>query len=121
MREGGWQPLGGKCLIFLAGVVVSSVFFINFCAFVFQCGCQLLWSGADIACNIHRAGVRHCPWCEYHSGWAYGAIVGSQAIVAFWPKRISWWIRGVGALSAFPLTGSLMALIYGIRAGYWSY
>ena len=52
--------------IFLIAAAVTSIFFINFCATVFQCGCQSLWGAAAKMCNIHHArmhGGKGCPWC----------------------------------------------------------
>ena len=37
-----WVSFG----IFLVAAAVTSLFFINFCATVFQCGCQSLWGAA---------------------------------------------------------------------------
>ena len=39
-----------------AAAAFTSVFFIDFCNLVYQCGCRSLWAGADAACNIHTHG-----------------------------------------------------------------
>ena len=109
-------------LIFAAAATVTSVFFINFCAAIFRCGCASLWSGADAHCNIHMAGSRHCPWCMYGSvasviPWAL--IVAAQAAISFWPHPMHAGVRLVSALAAFPVTGTVVAIAYGISTGYW--
>ena len=116
---------GGSLAIFLAASAVTSVFFINFCATVFQCGCQLLWTTADQFCNIHAAHGKHCPWCSFgYKGYAgvYGTMIASQAMVAFGGVRWSWsWpLRLIASLAAFPFTGTLMALGLGWYVGYWN-
>jgi len=106
-------------LIFILSATVTSVFFINFCAFVFQCGCHSLWAGAAAMCNIHREGVHHCPWCAHNPAFAYAAMIVPQALISFWPARCSWKTRLVGALAAFPVFGGIAAIIYGTSSGYW--
>ena len=108
-----------KSLIFAASAALTSVFFINFCALVFQCGCRSLWAGADAACNIHRAGVHHCPWCEHNPALGYGGMIGLQALISFWPSGFSWPARLAAAALAFPLFGGVAALAYGLASGYW--
>ena len=109
-----------KILIFAAAAAVSSVFFINFCAMLFQCGCHSLWAGADAACNIHRAGGRHCPWCAQSPVWAAVAVFGSQAAASFWPGEWRWGLRLAAAVAAFPLAGGIAAAIQGYLTGYWN-
>jgi hypothetical protein len=109
-------------LIFVAAAAVTSVFFINFCDLVYQCGCESLWAGAADHCNIHDAESRHCPWCSIGNAGAFavwGTIVAAQAAVVFGLKtgRL---VRGVLAMLAFPVVGGLLALIIGWARGYWS-
>jgi hypothetical protein len=109
-------------LIFAAAALVTSVFFIDFCAAVFRCGCVSLWSGADAHCNIHMAGGRHCPWCEHGlvaSAIPWALIVAVQAGVSFWPRPMSSGLRLASAVVAFPAAGAVIAVAYGISAGYW--
>jgi hypothetical protein len=108
-----------KLLIFLASAGVTCVFFINFCALVFACGCRFLWAGADRACNIHTAGVHHCPWCAHNPSAAFLAMVVPQALISFRPAAWSWWMRLALALAAFPVFGGIAAAIYGVASGYW--
>jgi hypothetical protein len=116
------KPWLAKAMIFGGAAVVTSVFFINFCALVYQCGCESLWAGAADSCNIHDAGSRHCPWCSIGTagtGAVWAAIVGAQAAVVFlWPG-IAWLPRTLLALLAFPLIGGILAVGMGLAKGYW--
>ena len=98
---------------------MASVFFIDFCSLVFQCGCHSLWAGADAACNIHSAASHHCPWCARNAAFAYASMIVPQALISFWPATLSWKARLAGALAAFPLFGAISAAVYGIASGYW--
>ncbi|HTS61686.1 MAG TPA: hypothetical protein VMH28_06655 [Candidatus Acidoferrales bacterium] len=108
--------------IFAAAATVTSVFFIDFCAAVFHCGCVSLWRGADAHCNIHAAGTHHCPWCA--GGMAaslipWALIVAVQAAIGFWPRAVHPGVRLASALCAFPLAGGIVAMLYGLATGYW--
>ena len=97
--------------------------FINFCNLVYQCGCRSLWNGAAVSCNIHQAGVPHCPWCIHGGLWGYatfGLIVVAQAWIAFRNAGPGFLPRLGLALLAFPLLGCAMALLAGWWTGYWS-
>lgn len=111
-----------RLAVFLGAASVASLLFINFCNLVFQCGCRSWWGGAADHCNIHMAGVPHCPWCTYAaSGYlSFAAIVAAQALVAFWPGTWGTGGRLLAALLAFPLVGGLAALVVGLWTGYWS-
>ena len=98
---------------------MTSVFFINFCAMVFQCGCRSLWAGADAMCNIHQPGMRHCPWCAQNPAWAYLAMVIPQGVISFAPWAISTKTRIAASLAAFPVFGGIAAAVYGLATGYW--
>jgi hypothetical protein len=123
-----WQGVTrglGSLGIFLIAATVTSVFFINFCATIFQCGCQLLWTAADQYCNIHAAHGKHCPWCSFgYAGYAgvYGTIIASQALVAFgglwWGWH--WFLRLITSLAAFPFSGLVLALLLGWYTEYWN-
>ena len=109
--------------IFLASAAITSVFFINFCASVFQCGCASLWSGADAHCNVHLAAPHRCPWCVHGvvaSVIPYLLIVAAQAAVSFWPKAMPAVVRLAAAAATFPIVGVLVALVYGLVTGYWN-
>ncbi|MBM3796017.1 MAG: hypothetical protein FJW31_18600 [Acidobacteria bacterium] len=120
-----WQRWGVRLAVFLAASTVTSVFFIDFCAWIFRCGCQSLWLTADKYCNIHAAhaghGAKGCPWCSFgYAGYllVFGSMVAAQAVVAFlapwnWPARLG------AALAVFPLMGFVLAGITGVWTGYW--
>lgn len=112
--------------IFLVALTVTSLFFINFCASVFQCGCQSLWTTADKYCNIHAAhahhGIKGCPWCSFgYAGYAlvFGSIAASQLACAFLPG-LSWPVRLAASLAAFPVVGGILAFVLGTYTGYWT-
>jgi hypothetical protein len=118
MTGRGWR----KALIFAAAATVTSVFFINFCAAVFQCGCGSLWSGADAHCNIHTDGAHHCPWCAHSmiaSVIPWTLIVAAQAAVSFLPWPMHTGVRLASAVAAFPIVGGIVAVGYGLATGYW--
>ncbi len=109
--------------IFLVSAALTSLFFINFCATVYQCGCRSLWDGAALHCNIHMPQARHCPWCAVGASGAaaiYGAILAGQAVCSFFPPWIWPW-RLAAAVAAFPGVGFLIAVLMGIAQGYWEF
>jgi hypothetical protein len=108
-----------KSLIFVASAGFTCLFFINFCALVFQCGCHALWAGAADTCNIHMAGAHHCPWCAQNPAYAFAAMLVPQALISFWSVQWSWWKRLAAALAAFPVFGGIAAVVYGLKTGYW--
>jgi hypothetical protein len=111
--------------IFLVAAVVTSVFFINFCATVYQCGCQWLWGDAARFCNIHAEHGKHCPWCAIGPAGGravWGAMLCSQAVMAFGGIRWGWsrMARLAASLAAFPASGLVLALVLGWYMGYWN-
>jgi hypothetical protein len=113
---------GGSLAIFLGASTVTSLFFINFCGTVFQCGCQSLWSGADAHCNIHNPTGRHCPWCAVGAAGQYsiyGAMVVAQALLSHLPLVWNWPRRLAATLLAFPMIGLIAAWVLGWTTGYW--
>ena len=109
-------------LVFAAAATIASLFFINLCGTIFRCGCASLWSGADAHCNIHLAGSRHCPWCMHGpvaSAIPWVLIVAAQAAISFWPRPMHAAVRLLSAVAAFPVTGAVIALTYGLAVGYW--
>jgi hypothetical protein len=77
--------------------------------------------GVDF-CNIHVAGVKHCPWCSYDY-WGYVpfvAIVLVQAAVIFRGQPPSIAVRALLAFVAFPVTGGAFALLFGWLSGFWA-
>ena len=113
---------GAGWVVFGLSAVVTFVFFIDLCNAVYGCGCQSLWRGAAAGCNVHRAGVQHCPWCEGKTtSWAsLGSILAAQAATCFGLRRRRWWSRLAASVSAFFLVGLLAALVTGHLSRYWS-
>ena len=112
-----------RSVIFVAAAAITSVWFINFCAAVFGCGCHSLWAGAAEHCNIHNDLPPHCPWCVQGGVYgleAYTAMVLAQGAVVFWPGGLSLTIRALGAVLAFPVVGAFMAVVTGWYTGYWN-
>lgn len=109
--------------IFLVAASVTAVFFIDFCNWIYVCGCRSLWAGADAHCNIHQAGAKHCPFCSigtFGAATVFFAIVVPQGILSFRPARWKWPVRLAAALAAFPAVGSVIALSLGEYLGYWN-
>lgn len=111
-----------RAAIAAASVTVTYVFLINLCGLVFQCGCQSIWAGAADHCNIHQAGVRHCPWCS-HGQTGYYAVLAliliPQLVVCCGPGRWNWRLRLAVSLALFPVVGTLIGLVMGWWEGYW--
>ena len=119
------MKLAGAALIFVATGAITSVFFLNFCATLFQCGCQSLWTLAAKSCNMHASHGRHCPFCSFgQTGYllVYGGMLGAQAVASFLPLVWGWsWLaRLATALTAFPATGLVLGVVLGFYTGYWN-
>jgi hypothetical protein len=103
-------------------LIADCVFFINLCSWIFKCGCVSLWAGADMACNIHMAHGKHCPFCAH--GWEGQSIVMVAMIVPQLLVSIGtpwgWVVRTLTALAMFPAIESLAALAFGWSDGYWA-
>ena len=112
----------GQLVIFIAATVISATFIINLCATIYQCGCTFVWAGANAQCNIHAHGAKHCPWCVIgNAGFAVvlGVILASQAAISFCRAAWSWPVRLGLTLLAFPVVGSIEAVLVGVWQGYW--
>lgn len=113
----------GKIALALLAVGMTSVFFIDLCDWIYSCGCRSLWNGAEMHCNIHTAGVKHCPWCAIGTlgaGSIWAAIAGVQTWVALRPDKGGWVRRIVLTFSLFPIMGGLIGAVVGIASGYWA-
>jgi len=75
-----------------------------------------------MACNIHMAHGKHCPFCAH--GWQRQALVMIAIVVPqlFLALRTPWtWlVRALAALAMFPVMEGLAALVLGWSDGYWS-
>ncbi len=116
------KPTTARVVIAVTAAAFTSVFFIDFCNLVYQCGCRSFWAGADAACNIHTHGIRHCPWCSVGRAggvliWAI--IVGSQFFVAFRSRFSRWYSTALASFAVFPLAGGALAAGLGLWFGYW--
>jgi len=112
-----------QSLTFAFAAIPTAAFSINFCAWIFRCGCRSFWAGASASCNIHMQGAKHCPWCIYDGqGFrvAFVLILATQAAITFLPGRLGGMYRLALALAVFPLIGALVAVIYGWVSHYWS-
>lgn len=110
-----------RAAIAAVGLAVTSLFFIDLCNFIFDCGCASLWAGADAHCNIHTAATRHCPVCSHGvAGYAvtYAAIVLPQLAAAFLMRRGSWLPRLALVLALFPLAGAAVMSVAAWVDGY---
>jgi hypothetical protein len=98
------------------------MFFLNFCAWIFGCGCRALWAGADDACNIHALHGRHCPWCSHgYAGYAIEmALMTGPQLAVSWFARWNWPLRTAICIAIFPAAGLLTAVLFGWLDGYWS-
>lgn len=116
------KPL--KAALYLGVFVFTAIFAINFCATLFQCGCQGMFGLAATHCNINNHGARHCPWCT-HGG--VGFVVSMvpvflvQAWVIFRSGDWGWKTRLLMALAAFPIVGGILGGIVGWLQGYWNH
>jgi len=109
-------------IVFVLCAAVTSLFIINFCNWIYACGCTWLWAGGNVHCNIHVQSARHCPWCAIGTaGFAsvFAAIVAAQAAVCMGPARWPWLARLSAGLAAFPASGLVLALLVGWWKGYW--
>lgn len=107
----------------LFAIGMTSVFFIDLCNLIYNCGCDHLWAGFAAKCNIHDPNSRHCPWCSVGDTGAtalYLGIVIPQAMLGFRPARWSWKRRLAAALAAFPLIGAAEGIALGMAMGYWN-
>jgi len=108
---------------FAIAAVTTGAFSINFCSWIFGCGCRSWWAGAAATCNIHVQEAKHCPWCIYDGQGFFVAFFltfGVQAAIGFYPGRLPWIYRLSLALAAFPVVGAIVAGIYGWISHYWS-
>jgi len=110
-----------RAAIGFAGFAVTSLFFIDLCNFIFACGCQSLWAGADALCNVHHAGGMHCPACSHGKlGYAaiFGSIIAAQLATTFLMKKGLWLVRLGVVLLLFPLIGTAAMTVAGLLDGY---
>ena len=114
--------LAGRGLLFAAAAAAASVFFIDYCHLIYDCGCVSLWAGGAAHCNIQTPGPPNCPYCA-KSDLASGALVSTvlaQAAALFAPGRLGTLRRAGLALLAFPVVVGAVGLVAGMALGYWA-
>ena len=111
-----------RLLVFAAAVSITCLLFINYCNLVYQCGCVSWWAGAADHCNIHAALPPHCPWCANITAGSssFVVVIAAQALAAFAPGGWGAGRRLALALAAFPVTGAVMGVFWGLYTGYWA-
>ena len=75
-----------------------------------------------MACNIHMAHSKHCPFCAHDwQGQAVvmAAIIAPQVLISV-KAPWTWPLRMLAALAMFPIAEGLSALVLGLHDGYWS-
>lgn len=107
-------------LIWTLSASVSGVFIIDLCEAIFRCGCRSWWAGASTMCNVHRHGVKHCPFCA--SGTEaflalLAIVIAVQGYLSFRPWPAS--TRLAASVIAFPVVAGIEALVLGLFSGYW--
>jgi len=110
-----------KVGLFVAAIAFTGLFFINYCDFLYQCGCTFLWAGAAMECNIHNPHPPHCPWCvnTTAAGGALAFTVFAQAAVAFWPGPLNR-MRALGVFVVSPAAAGAAGIAIGLATGYWT-
>lgn len=111
----------GRLVPFAVSFVVTCTFFINLCAWFFECGCHSLWAGAALTCNVHIAGAHHCPICNHGvPGYAsvFALVCAPQLLASLWPKWTKT-ARLVVCLALFPAALVSVGLLLGWYEGYW--
>lgn len=109
-----WLPLG-------TSLIVTSLFFVDVCGWIFACGCRSLWAGADAFCNVHAASPPHCPFClRGIPGYVviFGLVSLPQWAASVWlPWSRS--VRTIVCLAIFPLAMIVVGVGFGWWDGYW--
>jgi hypothetical protein len=110
-----------RLLPFAVSLAVTCLFFINMCAWLFECGCVSLWAGADVACNVHALQPPHCPFCVHglagQAGVMFVVCLPQMAVSlrAPWGRTA----RTLMCLALFPVMMVAVGLLLGWRDGYW--
>jgi hypothetical protein len=115
------ETLTGRLLPCAVSVTATCAFFIDVCAWVFDCGCRSLWAGADIACNVHNVQPPHCPFCR-HGIPGYTAVMAVVCLPQLAVSLRGPWSRMtrlLACLALFPATMFAVGLLLGWVEGYW--
>src|SRR5262249_52878024 len=88
---------------------------------LFGCGCQGIWAAAGKFCNIHTAGVPHCPWCATGAWGAFlprTLIILTQIGIVFLPSKISNTTRLILGVIAFAAVATAVGALFAIQTHY---
>jgi hypothetical protein len=110
-----------RLLPFAVSFAVTCVFFIDVCAWIFDCGCHSLWAGADALCNIHTPDSRHCPFCS-HGPAGYAAVMAAVSVPQFALSAWTRWSRTTRmmlCLLLFPAMMGAVGVLLGAYEAYW--
>ena len=94
--------------------LLTQVFLIRLCGWIYQCGCLHWWQGGAAQCNIHLAHAKHCPLCA--TPYVYDALLFGIVVAQGWFIGRGNWLW---AALAFPGITLLSALVLGWYLGYW--
>lgn len=105
----------------VAMISVIGVTLLPLCGAVFQCGCHL--TSGERHCNVHQAGVPHCPWCAagvWVVGANFAAIFAGTGAAMYAGLRWRWRVwAGVGAGTVgFLATVAVATFITARAVGY---
>jgi hypothetical protein len=115
------MPVKDRLLPFAVSFVLTCLFFINICDWIFSCGCHSLWAGADAMCNVHVPASRHCPVCSRGiAGYIaiMAAISAPQIAASMWIPR-SRVTRTAVCVLLIPGAMAAIGLVLGSYDGYW--
>ena len=105
------------CAAILVSVVGVTLYPV--CGAAFQCGCTIVGGAAH--CNVHRAGVPHCPWCSA-SGWVIGVnfavLFGATAGAAYVGLRRGLWVGVAGGLIGYVVSAAVVTFVTARAVGY---
>lgn len=112
-----------KFALFAAVFAVTCAFAVDFCNFVFSCGCQSMWLAGSDHCNIHHRTGPHCPWCTHGGAGfviSFVPVFFTQGWVVFRQGGGGWKSRLLIALGAFPVIAGGVGALVGWVQGYWN-
>jgi len=115
------KPL--KLAVYLGVFAFTALTAIQFCGWIFGCGCHAMWLDGAAHCNIHHKTGPHCPWCT-HGGAGFVIsmvpVFGAQAWAVFRAGDWGWKTRLGLALVSYPLVGGILGAIVAWVQGYWN-
>ena len=86
-------PIGTPSIAAVTAVVVFALIALTpLCGFMFNCGCDLPWSGLYHHCNFFDALAKlKCPWCDNVGAGALSmlAVFGTSTFAAYRAASVS--------------------------------